>query len=277
MDDPFQYGAIAAANSLSDVYAMGGRPITCLNLMAFPDGQLDDAVLREIVAGALSKITEAGAVLAGGHTVADEEPMFGLAVTGLVHPDKIWRNIGARPGDDLVLTKALGTGVLFNAHLKDWVSPAALQACVDSAMTLNNRAAEILHRYEVHAVTDVTGFGLAGHAMEMAGGSGVAFELSLSALPLLPEALEMYERGMRTGMNRMTLQLIEPDLSWQTEVPDWHRQIILDPQTSGGLLVALPAGEGARYVRDCRAVGLDTAAQIGTVVSRSAAGLILLP
>ncbi|MDP4858414.1 MAG: selenide, water dikinase SelD, partial [Desulfobacterales bacterium] len=173
VNDPYVFGQIAAANALSDVYAMGGRPITCLNLAGFPSKKLGLDVLNQIVAGGLSKITEAGAVLAGGHTTEDEEPKYGLAVTGIVHPLRFWSNAGARPGDALVLTKPLGSGVLFNANLKGWVSTEALTECLTVITQLNRTAAEIMQGFEIHAATDITGFGLSGHAFEMARGSQV--------------------------------------------------------------------------------------------------------
>ena len=159
VNDPFIFGQIAAANSISDVYAMGGRPITCLNLVNFPDGKLPTEQLQRISARALKKITESGAVLAGGHTVEDSEPKFGLAVTGVVHPEKIWRNIGVQPDDALILTKPIGSGVIFNANLKGKVSKKAFDACIKTVITLNRQAAEIFLNYDVHAATDISGFG----------------------------------------------------------------------------------------------------------------------
>ena len=194
VDDPFTFGRIGAANSLSDVYAMGGRPVACLNLIGFPSEDLGPEVLHGIVEGALSKITEAGAVLAGGHTTNDDEPKFGLSVTGVVHPDRYWRNAGARPGDALILTKPIGSGVIFNANLKGLLSREALEETLAVLTELNRTAAETLARFDVHAATDITGFGLAGHALEMARGSGVTLEIDVDSVPTLPEALEMYER-----------------------------------------------------------------------------------
>ena len=205
VNDPFVFGQIAAANSISDVYAMGGRPITCLNLVNFPAGKLPYEQLHRIVEGALDKITESGAVLAGGHTVEDSEPKFGLAVTGIVHPDKIWRNVGARSGDSLILTKPIGSGVMFNAKLKDKVSETAFEACIRSAITLNRTAAEVFADFEVHAATDITGFGLAGHGLEMAQGSDATLHLKLDAIPVMPEAYEMYAAGITTGVNKHNL------------------------------------------------------------------------
>jgi selenide,water dikinase len=265
VNDPYLYGQIAAANAISDVYAMGGRPVTCLNLVAFPAGKLDNEILHGIIAGALEKITEAGAVLAGGHSIEDDEPKFGLAVTGIVHPEKYWRNCGARPGDALILTKPLGSGVLFNANLKNWVSESALKACCDTLSTLNRRAAEILADYSVHAATDVTGFGISGHAMEMAQGSQATLEIEVAALPLMDEALEMYQKGMRTGVNRKNRELVAAHTEIAVKLPTWHEEILFDPQTSGGLLVALPADQADPLLEALKAAGVTAAVRLGQV------------
>ncbi len=265
VDDPFVFGQIGAANSISDIYAMGGRPLTCLNLVGFPADDLGPEVLHGIVEGALSKITEAGAVLAGGHTTDDEEPKFGLSVTGVVHPQKYWRNAGARVGDVLILTKAIGSGVIFNANLKEWVSEAALAECIQTITTLNKAAAEVLTGYEVHAATDITGFGLAGHGLEMAQGSGVALEIEAAAVPFMTEALAMYEKGVSTGVNAANRALIEDYVHFEVNLPVWHREIFVDPQTSGGLLVALPAAQEEAVMGKLHEAGVEQAQVIGRV------------
>ena len=265
VNDPYQYGQIAAANAISDVYAMGGEPKVCLNLVCFPSKKLPLEDLNGIIAGAMSKITEAGAVLAGGHSVEDDEPKFGLSVLGIVHPDKYWRNGGARKGDALVLTKPLGSGVLFNANLKKWVSPGAMQACVDALIHLNKGAAEAMKAFEIHAVTDVTGFGLAGHGLEMAKASGAELYFRMEKLPVMDEAFAMYKKGMSTGVNRYNEQLVTQHLRFDAEFPDWQKQIIFDPQTSGGLLVALPAGQAGDLVEALKRVPTPAAAIIGEV------------
>ena len=263
VDDPYLFGQIGAANSISDIYAMGGRPLTCLNLVGFPSNDLEPEILHGIVEGALSKITEAGAVLAGGHTTDDEEPKFGLAVTGVVHPQKYWRNVGARAGDVLILTKGIGSGVLFNANLKNWVSDEALQECLQSIITLNKTAAEVLAGFEVHAATDITGFGLAGHGLEMAQGSGVALEMHTAEVPILSEALAMYEKGMSTGVNAANRALTEDHVHYEIDLPTWHREIFIDPQTSGGLLVAVPQAQGAALLQALHEAGVEKASSIG--------------
>ncbi len=266
VNDPFVYGQIAAANSLSDVYAMGGRPLVCLNLICFPSGKLDPAVMHDIVAGALDKITEAGAVLAGGHTIDDDEPKFGLAVTGVVHPERYWGNDGARPGDVLILTKPVGSGVLFNANIKNWVSPAALEACLETLTTLNKTAADIMAQYDVHAATDVTGFGLAGHGFEMASASRVCLQIEIDRIPVMDEALDMYRRGMNTGVNAFNRQMVAAHMRFEVQLPDWHQEIVFDPQTSGGLLAAVPQGQGPELVASLNRAGVSAAVMIGRVV-----------
>ena len=263
LDDPYLFGQIGAANSISDIYAMGGRPLTCLNLIGFPASDLGPEILHGIVEGALSKITEAGAVLAGGHTTDDDEPKFGLSVTGVVHPQRYWRNAGARAGDALILTKPIGSGVIFNANLRGWVSPQALAACVDTITALNKTAAEVAARFEVHAATDITGFGLAGHALEMAEGSGVSLEIVVDQVPVMDEALAMYEKGMSTGVNRANRAQVEEHLSIERDLPAWHQEIFVDPQTSGGLLLAVPEEQGEALVRALRDEGVAAARLIG--------------
>jgi len=265
VDDAYLYGQIAAANALSDVYAMGGRPLICLNLVAFPSRQLEPEILHQILAGALSKITEAGAVLAGGHSIENDEPKFGLAVTGTVHPRKIWRNKGAKPGDVLILTKPLGSGVLLNANIRKWVSPEAMNECLAVISTLNKRTAEISSGFDIHAVTDVTGFGLAVHAFEMAAGSSVTMEIHVDDLPIMREALEMYKRGVGTGMNRPNRELVAKNTSIQVSLPDRHEEILFDPQTNGGFLITLPEKQGEQLLQSLKAGGLDHARIIGSV------------
>ncbi|MEJ2656593.1 MAG: selenide, water dikinase SelD [Desulfobacterales bacterium] len=270
VNDPYVYGQIAAANAISDVYAMGGRPLACLNLVSFPSKKLPPEVLHQIVAGALSKINEAGAVLAGGHSIEDDEPKFGLAVTGIVHPDKFWTNKGARPGDVLILTKPLGSGVLFNANLKNWVSKKTMDACVEILATLNRIAAEVLSGFQIHAATDVTGFGLAGHGFEMAKASGACFKISIRDLPIMDEALAVYKKGMTTGTNAFNRKMVERHLQLATHLPSWHEEIAFDPQTSGGLLVSVPEFEGQNIINALHDKGVSAAKIIGCVVETKA-------
>lgn len=270
VDDPVVFGQIAAANSLSDVYAMGGRPVACLNLVGFPADKLEPEVLEGIITGALSKITEAGAVLAGGHTIEDDEPKFGLSVNGLVHPEKYWANAGARPGDGLILTKPIGSGVLFNANLKGGVSEQALAACIETLTTLNKVAAETLAAFEVHAATDVTGFGLAGHGLEMAKGSDVTLRIAVADLPIMQEALKAYEDGVTTGVNASVWQLVGEHLAFERDFSHAEKEILVDPQTSGGLLAAVPGDQVEAAIAALHEAGVAAATQVGVVEARSA-------
>ncbi len=251
---------------MSDVYAMGGRPLTCINLLALPSGKLGPEVTQGIIEGALSKIAEAGAVLAGGHTVDDAEPKFGLAVTGIVHPQKIWRNVGALPGDALILTKPLGSGAIFNANLKNWVPQDALESCFKILTTLNRIACETLGNFEIHAATDITGFGLMGHAFEMASGSNVTFDIQFETLPLLPAALQMYEKGINTGSNANNFLLVSERLQWCIDRPFFQQQILADPMTNGGLLISLPASQSKDALQQLHDAGIEYARIIGEVI-----------
>lgn len=268
VDDPIIYGQIAAANAISDVYAMGGTPLACLNLIAFPSGKLPEEMLHKIIAGGLNKITEAGAVLAGGHSIDDDEPKYGLSVTGTVHPDRIWTNTGARPGDVLVLTKPVGSGVLFNANLKNWVSAAAMDNCLEVLTTLNRRPAEIMQNFDIHAATDVTGFGLAGHALEMVGETAITIDIQVAALPIMDEALEMYRKGMTTGVNASNRQLVTGAMTMAPALPAWHQEIVFDPQTNGGLMVALLESQAQDLVTALHSAGIQAAAIIGRVTDQ---------
>ena len=266
VNDPYVFGQIAAANAISDVYAMGGEPKVCLNLVCFPSKKLPPDQLNQIVAGALNKITESGAVLAGGHSVEDDEPKFGLSVVGTVHPERYWGNGGARPGDALVITKPLGSGVLFNANLKSWVSPKAMDACVQSLIHLNRSAAEAMRAFDIHSVTDITGFGLAGHALEMAKASQVSLKIQMNALPVMDEAMEMYRKGMTTGTNAFNRSLVADHIHFEKQYPEPQPQILYDPQTSGGLLAALPAEQAPALIHALEQVRTPAAAFIGETI-----------
>jgi selenide,water dikinase len=265
VDDPYLFGQIAAANSLSDIYAMGGKPLSCLNIAGFPADKLDSEILTGIISGALQKITEAGAVLLGGHTTDNDEPIFGLTVTGMVHPENIWRNSGAQPGDQLILTKALGSGVLFNANLKNLVSAKALGECLDSLIVLNKTAAEVFADFEIHAATDITGFGFAGHALEMLSGPDLSFNITLDAIPIMNEAREMYKRGVTTGVNQTNRTLVENNWNFAEGIPFTQQELMLDPQTSGGLLVAVPEAQTSSILKALHNAGVTSSAQIGYV------------
>jgi selenide,water dikinase len=243
VDDPFQFGMIAAANALSDVYAMGGEPRTALNITCFPQQGVPFEVLGAILEGGLAKAAEAGVVVVGGHTVSDEEIKFGMAVTGLIHPDRILRNVGARPGDALLLTKALGTGIVTTARKRGGGPAADYAAAVGSMTTLNASAARVLREFPVHACTDVTGFGLFGHGYEMAHGSGVRHVFEAARLPILPGARALAAAGNVTGGCRRNREWLADKVAIAATVAPDLAEIAWDPQTSGGLLVAVPESE----------------------------------
>jgi selenide,water dikinase len=254
VDDPRTFGAIAATNALNDVYAMGGLPLLALSITAFPE-ELPTEMLGEILAGADEVVRSAGAILAGGHTIRDDEPKYGLAVVGTVHPDGIWPKSGARPGDTLFLTKPLGTGLVLQAERDGNAPPGALDAAVAAMRTLARDAADALRPFSPNAVTDVTGFGLLGHAYEMASRSGVRLELDALALPALPSAYELAEAGVRTGGDRRNRDYSGPHV--ESSATDAHEALAFDPQTAGGLLVSLPADKAAVLTATFAAVGLD--------------------
>ena len=238
VDDPRTFGAIAATNALNDVFAMGGTPLLALSIAAFPE-ELPVEVLGEVLAGADERVRESGAILAGGHTIRDVEPKYGLAVVGMVHPQRIWPKAGARPGDVLFVTKPLGTGIVLQAQ-RDGIAPeGALEAAVDSMVELNKAAAEVLRPFEPSAVTDVTGFGLLGHTHELAARSGVRAVLEADALPALPSALELAASGVRTGGDRRNRDFVVAHVESHADAAT--EALAFDPQTAGGLLVSIPS------------------------------------
>ena len=240
VDDPYSFGAIAAANSLSDLYAMGARPLLAINLVGFPDN-LDRSILSEILRGGAEKVREAGAVIAGGHTTADTEPKYGLAVIGLVHPERVLTKGGARPGDLIYLTKPLGTGVVTTAQKKDAVDEKDLQVAIESMCRLHAGAANLLERLEdaAHAATDITGFGLAGHAHEVAELSGLTLRLNWDKLPLLPGAERYAREGFVPGGGKRNLEYYGKWIRWTQEPEDWQVVLLCDPQTAGGLFLSV--------------------------------------
>ena len=259
VDDPRTFGAIAATNALNDVFAMGGRPLLALSVAAFPE-ELPVEMLGEVLAGADEKVRESGAILAGGHTIRDTEPKYGLAVVGMVHPERIWPKAGARPHDVLLLTKRLGTGIVLQAQ-RDGVAPeGALDAAIESMLELNLAAADVVRGFEPSAVTDVTGFGLLGHAHELASRSGVRAVLDSAALPALPGALELAQAGVRTGGDRRNREFAGTHV--ESSADEAAEALAFDPQTAGGLLVSVPAERAAVLEATLTGAGLS-AARIG--------------
>ncbi len=268
VDDPFTYGQISAANALSDVYAMGGRPLTALNIVCWPQSGLPGEILGEVLRGGTEKATEAGVVIVGGHSVADEEVKYGMAVTGVVDPRRIIRNVGARIGDALVLTKALGTGVLMTAFKRDQLPSVQYAAAVASMTQLNASASDAMLRYDVHAATDITGFGLAGHSMKMAQGSDVTIVFEESDLILLPGALDCCLARMIPGGGTRNREYFGPKTRISDEVSDEMAELVFDPQTSGGLLIALSENDSIKLLADLQNADCRDASIVGRVTAR---------
>jgi len=267
VDDPYVFGQIAATNSLSDVYAMGGRPMSALTMVCFPE-QGDPKILEEMLAGGLSKMVEANCTVIGGHSVRDEEIKLGYAVTGTVHPRKVLANSGARAGDRLIFTKAIGTGVISTAIKRGKADSAWIREAVRSMTTLNKAAAEVVTSgFEVHGMTDITGFGLLGHAREMAAGSGVSMTISASRVPLLEGALECIRAGMVPGGLKANRSFIESCVEFAVEVPELMRMVLCDPQTAGGLLISVAPADSERLLAQLRDAGVP-AAEIGEVLAK---------
>lgn len=273
VDDPYAFGAIAAANALSDIYAMGGDPIFCLNLVGFPD-DLDPDILTEILRGGAEKVREAGALIAGGHSVTDHEPKYGLAAIGLVHPDHIFTKGGALAGDSLLLSKPIGTGVITTAAKEEQADAAELVGAIESMMRLNGPAMRVLRTLDkdLRACTDITGYGLLGHGWEMAEQSGVAFHIVAGAVPLLPGAQKYAAGGFVPGGTRRNRAAIEPHIRWADDVDEVTRILLCDPQTSGGLFAAVAPTAVDRALAALAGSGI-TAAVVGRVAARDEDGM----
>jgi len=267
VNDPYWFGQIAAANSLSDVYAMGGKPLTALNLVMFPSKKLDMGFLKEILRGGSDKVLEADASMAGGHSVDDNEPKYGLAVTGSVHPDRILTNCSAQVGDALILTKPLGTGVLFNANRSGKLAYPELEAILPQIAALNRRAMEVALKFEIHACTDVTGFGILGHTLELVQGSDVQIDLIYDHLPFYPNALRMYQKGETTGSNKANRKLAAGFWEMATDKSAEEQALLFDPQTSGGLLVAVTDSQADDLIARLKKEGVEAAVRVGAVVA----------
>lgn len=264
VDDPYDYGAIAAANAMSDVYAMGGEVLLALNVAAFPE-DMDGEIIAKILLGGADKVHEAGGIVAGGHTIIDAEPKFGLTVLGIVHPERVLTKAGAKPGDSLYLTKALGTGIVTTAAMRDEASPEHLKAAVESMTRLNRHPSHIAREAGAHALTDITGYSLLGHAYEMAAASGVGIRIEASQAPVLPGALDYAARDILTGGADRNRKYLADKVRIAGGVSEPLEHVLFDPQTSGGLLFAM-APESASHVEgQFKAAGLE-AWRVGTVV-----------
>jgi len=268
VDDPYTFGQIAAANALSDVYAMGGRPISALAIVGFPNTSRDVKILEKILQGGLAKMQEAGCTVIGGHSIGDEEIKFGYAVTGVINPQRVLKNVGAQPGDRLILTKRLGTGVIGTALKQDRAAKAAVDAAILSMCTLNRASMEAALPLEVHAATDVTGFGLLGHAREMALASKVSFTIDSEQIEFLPEARELAQEGFLPGGLKRNLEFIGGCVDFAPGVPEEVRNLLFDPQTSGGLLFSVARNDATRLLESLRANGVS-AQQVGEVIEKT--------
>ncbi len=266
VDDPYDFGQIAVANALSDVYAMGGRPLLAMNIICFPEKTFDIAILQEILRGGSDKMVEAGVLLVGGHSVDDPEIKYGLSVTGTVHPNKVLKNTGGIPGDAVILTKPLGCGIISTAIKADMASKAAEEKAVRSMKTLNRKAAEVMESFNVHACTDVTGFGLLGHACEMIEGTDVGMKIHATLVHVFPEALEYARMGLIPGGAYRNREFRTRMVDIQQGISDELVITLFDPQTSGGLLIVLPGDDAGKLVLQLREGGVEEAAIIGEII-----------
>jgi selenide, water dikinase len=266
VDDPYMFGQIAAANSLSDVYAMGGKPKTVMNIVGFPINTLDKSILADILAGAADKVRESGATLVGGHSIDDQEPKFGLSVTGIVHPDKVRANVGAKPGDRLILTKPIGIGILTTAIKRDLLDEETLNEAMHIMATLNKDAAEAMEDFNVHACTDVTGFGLLGHTREIAEGSNVGITINHKDVPVLAKTRELAEQNIIPGGTRKNHKWLANCIDYSEEIDEINQLILCDAVTSGGLLISVPAEEADALQEELQTRNVPSAV-IGEVTS----------
>jgi selenide, water dikinase len=275
VDDPFAFGQVAAANSLSDVYAMGGRPVTAMSFVGFPSGTMEIEILRLILEGALSKLDEAGCALVGGHSVKDEEIKFGLSVTGVIDPKKILTKGGGKPGDRLILTKPLGTGILNTALKGARLDETEIAAVITQMTTLNKAAAEVMNELGAHAATDVTGFGLIGHAAEMVILGEVGFKLSWNKIPIMGGAKRWAKEGLIPGGTYSNRKYRENLLDIEFDIEGWMLDVLFDPQTSGGLLIASPESVADTMLNRIRIRGFPAAAIIGEIVTEPKGRIII--
>jgi selenide,water dikinase len=272
--DPYEFGEIAATNALSDVFAMGGRPISALNLVMFPSSKIEMSVLRSILEAGAAKTEEAGAILTGGHTIDDNTPKYGLAVTGIVHPEKIISNAQAKDGDVLILTKPIGTGVIIAGHRLEEIDQHKYQVALDSMKTLNNTACEVMQKFDIKCATDITGFGLAGHAYKMAKASNVSIELDTKTTPLFEGVYELLDMGCIPGASFRNYSYIENELL--VENVDYNlKMAMFDAQTSGGILMCVPKDQADIVIKELKAKGLNHSSTIGRVVSAQTRRLII--
>jgi selenide,water dikinase len=276
VNDPYHFGRIAAANALSDVYAMGGKPLTAMNIVCFPVTDMSKEILKQILRGGLEKIHEAGAVLVGGHSVDDQELKYGLAVTGIVHPDRILTNHGARVGDKLILTKPVGTGIIATALKGKLSSPSAVDTLINIASALNDKSSQIMLKYEAHACTDVTGFGVGGHLLEMATASCMEIVIHAENIPIMPEAKEYASMGLIPAGSYATRRFCEDVVTIKSQVERVLTDLIFDPQTSGGLVIAIAPHHAAECLKKLQDAGVSSPAIIGEVTAPHPKGRLIV-
>lgn len=267
VDDPYTFGQVATANALSDIYAKGGRPLTAMNIVCFPVKTMELSVLRDILLGGLDKLREAGVTLVGGHSVEDAELKYGLSVTGLIHPDRVVLNSGGEPGDRVILTKPLGTGIVNTAVKGGVADEAAVSRVIESMTALNRKASELMLTVDVHACTDVTGFGFLGHACEMMDGTDAGMIVHSAKVPFFPEARKLAEMGMLPGGLHRNREFREGMVDFDKGVPEFLQDLLFDPQTSGGLLIAVPQEQADRLVMRMHEEGVPDAVVVGELVS----------
>jgi selenide,water dikinase len=268
VDDPYMFGQIAVANALSDVYTMGGRPLTAMNIVCFPVGSLDISVLKDILRGGIDKMIEAKVTLVGGHSIDDTELKYGLSVTGTVHPKRLVTNSGAKAGDKLILTKPLGTGIINTAAKAGMVDEKTVAKVTECMATLNDKASELMQEVGIHACTDITGFGLIGHTVQLAQNSQVGINIDIASIPFFPEAGDFAKQGLCPAGLYRNREFYSPHVTITSEVPTHIQDILFDPQTSGGLLICLAPEKSERLLNKLRQAGIEDAAIIGEAVSQ---------
>ena len=273
--DAYDFGQIAAANALSDVYAMGGQVITVMNLVMFP-ADLPMDILKEILKGGQEKVMEAGGVLLGGHTIADDIPKYGLSVTGWVHPDDVITNAAAKSGDVLILTKPIGIGAIISAKKNNIVSPESYKAALENMKLLNDKGAMIMNKYKIKCATDVTGFGLLGHALKMADGSNVSMQIDSTKVPCLPGVMDLIEMGCIPGAAFRNQEYTNESCEFEPSVDYNHKMLVLDAQTSGGLLMCVPEAKANEIIEELQKVGYPDSAVVGEVIERKTKSVIVI-
>ena len=276
VDDPYTFGQIAATNALNDVYAMGGKPITAMNIVCFPIKTMDMAVLREVLRGGLDKMREASVLLVGGHSVEDDEIKYGLSVTGTIHPAKVWFNRGAKLGDRLILTKPLGTGIVSTAIKGGEANPQLVNKAINCMTQLNKKTSELMIAHgNIHACTDITGFGLLGHACEMIEGEKVGLRINSAAMPIFAGVQQMVESGFVPGGLYRNKNFRIAQIEKKDTCPDWILDVLFDPQTAGGLFFSIPAKEASSFIQKLHEDGITDAAIVGEVVGNNPGKIVV--